>query len=345
LPGEIIRPPALRKGDKVALIAPASSFSRDGFLAGCERLRQMGYEPVYAQDIFDRDLYFAGAAERRSRELSEFWQREDVRALICVRGGYGANYLLSPQHAQNPRKPGTANLEQLDFDLFARQPKILVGCSDITTLLTAIHDRTGLVTFHGPMVAKDLAAGTFDLFSWNNCLSGAARAKPRKPGAPGGPRAGWEVPADGVEVLRQGRARARLYGGCLSMLVASLGTPFEIETEDTILFIEDVAEKPYRIDRMLMQLRLAGKLESVRGFVFGEMLDCLPPHGESYTLQQVIMRVLAPYQVPVVFGLKSGHVTSGNITLPIGVQAELRAANEGAVLRILESATLVAGPR
>ena len=112
------------------------------------------------------------------------------------------------------------------------------------------------------------------------------------------------------------------------MLVASLGTPFEIQTDDSILFIEDIGEKPFRIDRMLTQLRLAGKLEKVRGFVFGEMLDCLPPTGETYTLQQVIMRVLEPYNVPVIYGLKSGHVTSGNITLPIGVQAELDA--EGA---------------
>ena len=308
MPSEIVRPPTLRQGDKVALIAPASSFNREGFLAGCERLRHMGYQPLYAQDIFDRDIYFAGAAERRTREFNEYWQRDDIRALVCVRGGYGANYLL----------------EQLDFDLISRQPKILVGCSDITTLLTAIHDRTGLVTFHGPMVAKDLAGGTFDVSSWNRCVSGAAA---------------WEVPTNGVEVLCLGRARGKLYGGCLSMLVASLGTPFEIETEGTILFVEDVAEKPYRIDRMLMQLRLAGKLEGVRGFVFGEMLDCLPPHGESYTLQEVIMRVLAPYKVPIVYGLKSGHVTSGNITLPIGVQAELRVENKGVQLRILEAAT------
>ena len=123
------------------------------------------------------------------------------------------------------------------------------------------------------------------------------------------------------------------------MLVASLGTPFEIETEDTVLFIEDVAEKPYRIDRMLMQLRLAGKLEGVRGFVFGEMLDCLPPQGESYTLQQVIMRVLEPYKVPVVFGLKSGHVSDGNVTLPIGVQAELKAEIAKTSFRIVESST------
>jgi muramoyltetrapeptide carboxypeptidase len=305
---KIIKPPALRKGDKVALIAPASSFSREGFLAGCERLRQMGYEPVYSPDIFDRDIYFAGSAERRTRELKEYWQQEDIRALVCVRGGYGSNYLL----------------EQLDFELIARQPKILVGCSDITTLLTAIHDRTGLVTFHGPMVAKDLAGATFDISSWNNSLTGAAP---------------WDVPTAGVEVLRPGKARGKFYGGCLSMLVSSLGTPFEIETDGAILFIEDIAEKPYRIDRMLMQLRLACKLEGVRGFVFGEMLDCLPPAGETYTLQQVIMRVLAPYNIPVIFGLKSGHVTGGNITLPIGVQAEIAAEGSKINFKIVEGST------
>ncbi|HEX4604724.1 MAG TPA: LD-carboxypeptidase, partial [Candidatus Angelobacter sp.] len=286
----IIRPPALRQGDKVGLIAPASSFSREGFLKGCDRLRQMGYKPVYEQDIFERDIYFAGTVARRAKELQNYWQRDDIAALVCVRGGYGANYLL----------------EKLDFDLIAERPKALVGCSDVTSLLTAITDRTGLVTFHGPMAAKDIADGTLDLPSWINALHGAAN---------------WSISTAGVEVLRAGKVRGQLYGGCLSMLVASLGTPFEVQTEGTILLIEDIAEKPFRIDRMLMQLRLAGKLEGVRGFIFGEMLDCLPPKGEAYTLQQVILRVLAPYNVPIVYGLKSGHVSSGNITLPIGVQA------------------------
>jgi muramoyltetrapeptide carboxypeptidase len=150
----------------------------------------------------------------------------------------------------------------------------------------------------------------------------------------------WDVHTDGVQVLRAGATQGRLYGGCLSMLVASLGTPFEIDARGSILFIEDIAEKPYRIDRMLMQLRLAGKLDDVRGFVFGEMLDCLPPRGETYTLPQVIMRVLEPFDVPMVYGLKSGHVTGGNITLPIGVQAELVAESSGVKLRILEACTL-----
>jgi muramoyltetrapeptide carboxypeptidase len=311
-PARIIRPAALRRGDKIALVAPASSFNHERFLVGCDRLRQMGYEPVYTQNIFERDIYFAGTAERRAHEFQDFWRRDDIAALICVRGGYGSNYLL----------------EKLDYGLIAEHPKILLGCSDITSLLTAMHDRTGLIGFHGPMVAKDIADGTFDGASWESALQGAAN---------------WTVPASGVEVLRTGKAAGRLYGGCLSLMVASLETPFEIQTEDSILFIEDIAEKPFRIDRMLMQLRLAGKLDKVRGFVFGEMLDCRPPDGETYTLQQVIMRVLAPYNVPIVYGLKSGHVTSGNITLPIGVKAELEAEGADVSMRILEASTVTIG--
>jgi muramoyltetrapeptide carboxypeptidase len=307
-PAKIIKPGALRRGDKIGLVAPASSFNHARFMVGCDRLRQMGYEPVYSRNIFERDFYFAGSQERRIHEFHDFWRREDIAALICVRGGYGSNYLL----------------EKLDYGLIAAQPRILLGCSDITSVLTAIHDRTGMIGFHGPMVAKDIADGTFDEASWKSALEGESN---------------WSVPTSGVEVLRTGKASGRLYGGCLSMLVASLGTPYEIQTENCILFIEDIGEKPFRIDRMLVQLRLASKLERVRGFVFGEMLDCLPPTGETYTLQQVIMRVLEPYNVPVIYGLKSGHVTSGNITLPIGADAELAAEGADASLRILEAAT------
>jgi muramoyltetrapeptide carboxypeptidase len=305
----ILQPPALKRGDKIGILAPASSFSKQAFEDGCNRLRQMGYEPVYSPTIFERDLYFAGSVARRREEFEDFLRNPEIAALICVRGGYGSNYLL----------------ESLNFDLFARNPKIVLGCSDITSLLTVITDRTGLVTFHGPMIAKDIAEGTFDEKSWNACF---------------GTESGWSIRSADLKVLQPGHAKGRLYGGCLSMLAASLGTPYQIETDDTILFIEDVAEKPFRIDRMLMQLHLAGCLNRVRGFVFGEMLDCLPPTNETYSLQQVITRVLSPYKVPIVFGLKSGHVSSGNITLPIGVQAELL-AEQGVELKILEAATQI----
>lgn len=307
---QTIKPRALRPGDKVGLIAPASSFNQPAFESGCQRLRDMGYEPVYSQDIFDRELYFAGSAGRRLRELEDMLRRDDVAAIFGVRGGYGSNYLL----------------QNLDFQLFTAWPKIILGCSDLTSLLTAIIDRTGLVTFHGPMVAKDIAEGTVDAASFENAFSG---------------KTAWDISTAGVEVLRGGHARGRLYGGCLSLLTASLGTPYEIETEGTVLFLEDVAEKPYRIDRMLMQLLLAGKFEGVRGLIFGEMLDCVPPGSQTYTLQEVVARVLGELDIPIVYGLKSGHVSGGNITLPLGVEAELAADASGAHLRILEAATVI----
>jgi muramoyltetrapeptide carboxypeptidase len=306
---KIIQPSALRRGDKVGILAPASSFNKQAFEAGCDRLADMGYEPVYSPTIFERDFYFAGSVARRRQEFEDLLRQPDIAALLCVRGGYGSNYLLDSFH----------------FDLFAHYPKIFLGCSDITSLLTAVTDRTGLVTFHGPMVAKDIGDGSFDEASWRNCFHGANA---------------WSISAPDLEVLQPGHAKGRLYGGCLSMLVESLGTPYQIETDDTILFIEDVGEKPFRIDRMLMQLHLAGLLNNVRGFVFGEMLDCVPPQGESYTLQQVITRVLSPYKVPIVFGLKSGNVSGGNIMLPLGVQAEL-IAEQGVELKILEAATQI----
>ena len=233
-------------------------------------------------------------------------ERDDIAALICARGGYGANYLL----------------EQIDFKKFANRPKIVVGYSDNTSLLTAIHDRTGLVTFHGPMVIKDFgSADGVEPSSWQNAMSGTPT---------------WSVPTKEVQVLRPGAAKGKLYGGCLSLLVASLGTPFEIQTDETILFLEDIGAKPYQIDRMLVQLRLAGKLDLVRGFIFGEMLDCAQPNGQDYTLQEVIMRVLDRYRVPIIYGLRSGHVSGANITLPIGVQAELTANGSSPKLTILE---------
>lgn len=297
---------ALWPGDAVGVIAPASNVKREDLLAGCEALRRHGYEPVYSDSIFDRDLYFAGTLDRRAREFEEMFVREDVRAIICARGGYGANYLLPI----------------IDWGKIKAHPKIFVGYSDLTCLLTHLNDAAGLVAFHGPMVAKDWAhADGVDLVSWNSALSSGAE---------------WEV--RGARGLVHGEAQGKLYGGCLSLLTASLGTPYEIHTENTILFLEDVAAKPFQIDRMLMQLRLAGKFNEVRGLVFGEMLDCLQSANQDYTLEDVILRIVGDLEIPVAFGVRSGHVTSGNITLPFGMQAALSASASGARLRILEAA-------
>src|SRR5580693_6992815 len=259
-----IKPPALRLGSTVGIVAPASNIKRD-----------------------------------------------DVEAIICARGGYGANYLL----------------EALALEKIKTHPKIFVGYSDVTTLLTYFFDKSGLVTFHGPMVAKDwLHQDGVDLASWQSALAGTAA---------------WEPSLDadsGAKGLVDGAAEGILYGGCLSILVASLGTPYEIKTAGTILFLEDLAAKPFQIDRMLVQLKLAGKLDEVRGIVFGEMRDCMQNANQGYALEEVVLRVVGKLGVPVAYGVRSGHVTSRNITLPIGVRAGLTVNGAEVNLKILESA-------
>jgi muramoyltetrapeptide carboxypeptidase len=292
---ERVRPEALQPGDTVGIIAPSSGFRRDELEAGCAHLLRLGYRPFHLESIFERDLYFGGKVERRVRELHEMFARPEVKAILCARGGYGSNYLLP----------------HLDLELIRANRKIFVGCSDVTTLLTYLCDAAGLVAFHGPMVAGDFARpGGVDEASWLAAVSsGVAYQR--------------EFANDDVQALAKGDAEGVLYGGCLSLLCASLGTPYEIRTEGTILFIEDRAERPYRIDRMLMQLKLAGKFNDVRGLIFGEMIDCQEPGAIDYTLQQVILRTLGDLEIPVAFGLKSGHVSSRALTLPLGVQARV----------------------
>jgi len=304
-----VKPPALRLGDTVGIVAPASNVKRADLEAGCEALRGAGYRPLYLDSMLDQDLYFAGSVQRRARELEEMFVRDEVRAIVCARGGYGANYLL----------------RELDVEKIKSHPKIFVGYSDITTLLTWFHDAGNLITFHGPMVAKDWAhANGVDLESWGAAVSGVIA---------------WDVALGaGVTGLVEGEADGILHGGCLSILVASLGTPYQIKTKGKILFLEDLAAKPYQIDRMLMQLKLAGLFDEVHGIVFGEMLDCVQNANQGYTLQDVVGRIVGDLGVPVAFGVRSGHVTSRNITLPFGVRSKLTVRGSQVGLRVLEAA-------
>jgi muramoyltetrapeptide carboxypeptidase len=312
-----IKPLALRPGDTVGIVAPASNVRPEHLEAGCAALREVGYKPFYFESILERDLYFAGSAARRARELEEMFVSDQVRAIICARGGYGSNYLL----------------DVLDLNKIKAHPKIFVGYSDLTTLLTYFADSAGIVTFHGPMVAKDFAhADGVDVASWERALNGSSD---------------WAVELDSnVKSLVEGSAEGILYGGCLSILVASLGTPYEIRTVGTILFLEDLAAKPFQIDRMLMQLKLAGKLADVEGIIFGEMLDCRQStdtnKDQGYTLEEVVLRVVGDMGVPVAYGLRSGHVSRRNITLPFGVRAALNVATSGVKLQVLEGATTAA---
>jgi muramoyltetrapeptide carboxypeptidase len=235
---QLVRPPALRPGDAIGIIAPASNIRQPDLEVGCEALRRAGYNPIFLDSILERDLYFAGAVERRVRELEEMFERDDIRAILCARGGYGSNYLLN-----------RINLEKI-----RSHPKIFVGYSDITALLTHFNDAADLVTFHGPMAAKDWTHDNgVNLESWISALSHSTA---------------YDVPLnDDATGLIDGEAEGTLYGGCLSILVASLGTPYEIKSAGKVLFLEDIAAKPYQIDRMLMQLKLGGHLVSVRGIV------------------------------------------------------------------------------
>lgn len=299
----------MRPGDTIGIIAPASAIKKDALIAGCETLTRIGYKPVYEDSILKHDLYFAGTADRRLKELHSMFEGDDIRAILCARGGYGANYLV----------------DGLDLNLIRKHPKIFIGYSDATSLLTLLCDEANLTVFHGPMAAKDFAdEDGVDVASWESALTGAAQ---------------WQVENSGAKGLVAGEARGIFYGGCLPMLTATLGTRHEIQTAGTILFLEDVGSKPYQIDRMLIQLQQAEKFEGVRGIIFGEMNDCVQHPQQTYTLEEVVLRIVGKLGIPVAYGLRSGHVLQRNITLPIGIAASLVVTGDQAKLEFLEPAT------
>jgi muramoyltetrapeptide carboxypeptidase len=306
--------PALLPDGTIGIVALAGPIDREAFDRGCARLREMGYRVVWDESIFSRDGYFAGSLERRVREFHEMWARPDVNAVMCARGGYGCNYLLP----------------HLDLESILRTPKIFIGYSDVTLLQTYLNDVIGLVSFQGPMLTGDFAKpDAVHEPSWLSALQGTSP---------------WTLESGdqtGMRPLVSGHATGKLYGGCLSILVTTLGTPYEIRTDGTILLLEDLGEPPYRIDRMLRHLKLAGKLDGVRGIVFGEMPDCETPH-QQYTLERVVSRIVGDLGVPVAYGLRFGHTTRQNITLPIGVQAELEVTSDTARLTIIEAAVQTA---
>ncbi|HEY0758925.1 MAG TPA: LD-carboxypeptidase [Acidisarcina sp.] len=300
-------------GARVAVISPASSGRGERISDGIADLQARGYEVVEGQHARGKTApYFSGTMEERLSDLHAAFADAEVRGIICNRGGYGSNYLL----------------EHLDLGLIRENPKPLLGYSDVTTLQTWLLDKLGLVSFHGPMAAADFCrADGVHLESLETALMGGMATV----GA-----------AEGLTVLRPGLARGTLYGGCLSLLTASLGTPFSAKTEGKLLFLEDVSAKPYQVDRMLRQLILAGKLDGVSGIVFGEMLDCVSLDAQGKViaglLEAVILRVLDWFDGPIGFGLRSGHVSRSNVTLPLGIEAELNLDEDEPTLRYLEAA-------
>jgi muramoyltetrapeptide carboxypeptidase len=303
-----VRSKPLLPGARLAVLAPASSADPERVHSGVESLRRLGFVPqLYPTALGKSRPYFAGSTTERLADLHQAFADPSIDGIICTRGGYGSNYLL----------------DGLDLELLRSHTKPFIGYSDHTAIETWMLDRAGVPIFHGPMVAADFASDSgVDVASFHAALAGSA----------------YQLgPGSGLRSLRTGAARGILYGGCLSLLAASLGTPYAAQTEGKLLFLEDVGAKPYQVDRMLRHLMLAGKLEGVRGIIFGEMLDCLSANAPSALLDEAILGVLDWFPGPIACGLRSGHVSRENVTLPFGVKAELE-ASEGAIsLRILSS--------
>ena len=307
-----LKPRSVSNGARIVALSPASSARHDRITRGIEVLRGLGYDVVASAHAYGKHApYFAGSTDERLADLHAAFADPEVAAIVATRGGYGSNYLL----------------DGLDLDLIRRHPKPFFAYSDHTAIQTWLLDQTGLVTFHGPMAAADFAIDKgVHLDSFRAAITGGLV----RVGAP-----------QGLRALRSGTAQGTLYGGCLSMLTASIGTKYEPQTENKLLFLEDVGAKPYQVDRMLRQMILAGKFEGVRGFVFGEMLECGSRGADPELLQQVIVRLLEPFSVPIAIGLRSGHVSGGNVTLPLGIDAELCLESDQPLLHSLERAVTV----
>lgn len=292
------KPRVLREGDKVSIVAPASPFVRDDLDAGAEELRALGFDPVVDEAIFERRGYVAGTAESRAAAFQRAWNDPAIAALVAVRGGFGSVQLL-------PILNGAA----LDG-----APKAFIGYSDNTSLLSWLTLGRGIVSFHGPMIEGRLARGAvaYDRDSFQRCLCRTA------------PPGEFAPPA--LETLRSGEVTGPLCGGTLTQLAGSLGTPYAFDPPSgSILFLEDVNERPYRIERLLTQLKYAGIFARAAAVVFGEMRGCDERPGDT-TAQAVIADFFGDFRGPVLFGFPSGHTTGPTFTIPFGVRARAQAS-------------------
>lgn len=291
----LIYPQALQPGDCIGLVAPASPVKREALLEGAASLEALGFRVHYTPRIFDAQRYLAGSDAARTDELHAMFADPDVKAIFCGRGGYGSQRLIP----------------HLDPALIMAHPKVFLGYSDVTSLLLYLYQRCGLVTLHGPAVAGDFKG---DL---------APDVARQLMGLVTGNAAAMQLPPGDLTVVRPGEAAGRLIGGCLSLFVCAIGTPFQPETRDTILFLEDRGERYYAIDRMLTYLKLAGVLEGVRGVVFGAIEAMPADRNRPYGVVEVIADVFGDLDIPVLYGLRAGHCPQ-SLTLPFGTQAAIR---------------------
>ena len=291
----MLKPRALRPGDRVAVVAPASPFERSEFDAGIAELERIGFQPVFDETVFARRSYLAGDAALRADAFLAAWRDPSVAAVIAVRGGYGSVHLL-------PR---------LTVDDVRASAKAFIGYSDLTSLHTFLTIDCGLVSVHGPMLDGRLSRGEagYDRRSFLHCLTSPEPLGEMAPGE--------------LEVVRPGEVAGPLFGGTLAQLAASLGTPYAFRPpKGHVLFLEEVGERPYRLDRMLTQLRLSGILGAAAAIVVGELPDC-DESGGALTGRAVVHELLREFEGPVLSGFPSGHTVGPLYTIPLGVRVRV----------------------
>lgn len=303
------KPKALKSGSRLAVFAPASPADSVDMIAGLAELRRQGLQVIASQDS-KPEGYFAGPALDRMNGFLTGIQSAQIDGLMALRGGYGSNYLLD-----------------FELDKHLEKAKSVIGFSDLTTLQIYLWQKRGWVTFYGPMVAAGISAGrgAGKGYDENSFLQAIRKAE-----------AGWKLRLKGEPVLT-GQAVGRVLGGAMTLVEATLGTPWELDTKDSILILEDRAMKSYQVDRVLMHLKHAGKFESVKGIVLGEFPDSPAAVAGAPSVREVCARLLRPLGIPIVFGAPVGHTMRPMLTIPLGIQARLDAEGEG-TLEFLEPA-------
>ncbi|MBV1910887.1 MAG: LD-carboxypeptidase [Kangiellaceae bacterium] len=307
--GPTLKPKRLKAGDNIGLIAPSSNtWENEDIYFAIDVLKSFGFKVTPGDHLFDRHGYLAGKDKDRAADVNKMFADKDIDAIYCLRGGYGS-----------PRM-----LPFLDFDTIGKNPKVLVGYSDVTALLNAIHAKTGLVTFHGPIAKQNFSDYTLAnfkkvLFQPNHNFE---LAKPPVFES----KEGQAEKANRLTTIVPGKATGRLIGGNLSLLVQLVGTPYEPDYKNKILFLEDVEEEPYRIDGMLTHLLVSGRLNKLAGVVFGKCTDC-ETKRRSLTIEQVLNDRLGVLNIPALRGLMIGHIED-MATIPVGVVATLDASKK-----------------
>lgn len=309
----IIKPKRLKAGDTIGLITPSSNTVEDEEIHfAIDVLKSFGFKVKQGRYIFQRNGYLAGKDKDRAWDINNMFQDKSVDGIFCVRGGYGSPRILP----------------YLDYDLIARNPKVFIGYSDITALLNAIYARTGLATFHGPIAKQNFTEYTLNSFK-------DVLFTPKANISLGTPPLFEKVEGQAEQenrltLISKGVAYGQLIGGNLSLMVKLIGTPFEPDYSNKILFLEDVEEAPYRVDGMLTHLKISGRLDKLAGIVFGKCTDCIAD-GNSLSIEEVIKDRLSDLNIPVLKGLMIGHIDDMS-TIPIGAMAKLDATNKKLIL-------------